>query len=121
MWYSAHAIFYFESDGSDSFLVHENVYLIEADNDAQALDRAIILARENEDQNEDGHLELNDRPAKYIFSGIRKIIAVETTPETAAGKIFSGVEVTYSVMEVDSFEEVERLSEGEFVEVLYRE
>lgn len=30
MWYCAHAIFYFKYERQESFLLHENVYLIEA-------------------------------------------------------------------------------------------
>ena len=121
MWYCAHAIFYFESDRQESYLIYENVYLIRSKDEESALLEAIKIAKDNEDLNEDGHLLLNEKPARYLFAGIRKIVEVETNYQTAKGSIVSGTEVTYSEMEVDSLDEVNRLANGDFVGVLYRE
>jgi len=33
MWYRAHAIFYCKYEGQESYLLHENVYLIDAEDD----------------------------------------------------------------------------------------
>ncbi len=121
MWYCAHAIFYYKVNGQESFLIHENVYLINAENEDVALSEAKKIAKENEDLNEDGHLYLNDNPATYLFAGIRKLIEIETNSDTAQGRISSGVEVTYSEMEVDTIEEVVDLADGKFVNILYRE
>ena len=70
----AHSIFYFQISGQeqDTFLVHENVYLIDAINLDQARQVAIQFARGNEDLSEDGHLELNEQKIAYVFAGIRK-------------------------------------------------
>lgn len=121
MWYCAHAIFYFSHEGQETFLVHENVYLIDAVDEGQALLRAREIAAEHEDLSEGGHLEVNGRKAQYHFAGIRKLIEVELDPQTGQGKLHSGVEATYSVLEVDSLSEVERLASGEMTPVLYRE
>jgi len=121
MWYSAHAIFYFSYFGQDSFLVHENVYLVEAGGEDQAMLIAKQVAAEHEDLSEDGHLEVNGNKAQYRFAGIRKLIEVELDSEAGIGKLHSGVETTYSVLEVDDFSEVERLAAGEMTSVLYRE
>lgn len=121
MWYCAHAIFYFKYDRQESYLLHENVYLIDAEDDDLAWSEAERIAKEKEDLNTDGRLELNDNKVQYLFAGIRKVIQVETDSETAQGRLFSGVEATYSVMEVDNFAEVESLVSGEFTTVLYRE
>lgn len=121
MWYSAHAIFYYKHEEQESFLVHENVYILEAPDERQALAAAEKLACENVDLNEDGHLEVNGVPAQYLFAGIRKLIEVETNPQTAKGELPSGTEVTYSVLEVDSLSEVEMLVDGASISVLYRE
>ena len=121
MWYCAHAIFYFSHEGQESFLVHENVYLIEADDEDKALSEAKAVAAEHEDLSEDGHLEVNGNEAQYRFAGIRKLIEVELDSETGRGKLHSGVEATYSTLEVDSLPEVERLAAGEMTTVLYRE
>lgn len=46
---------------------------------------------------------------------------METDSETAQGRLFSGVEATYSVMKVDNLAEVESLVSGDATTVLYRE
>ncbi len=120
MWYCAHAIFYYESPGQDAFLVHENVYLISADNHEHALANAIALASGYEDLT--ARLEGADgRPCLYRFAGIRKLVSVATDQDPADGRLHSGVEVTYSVMAVDTLDQVERLARGDGVEVLYQE
>jgi len=120
MWYCAHAIFYYECEGQDSILVHENVYLVSADSEEQALDNAKALASEYEDLG--GRLMGEDgRSSLYRFAGIRKLISVETDENTAEGRLHSGVEVTYSVMAVDTLDQVRRLARGDGVEVLYQE
>ena len=49
MWFSAHAVFYFKLiDGEqDSFLVHENIYFISAEDTASAAEIANQLAKAN--------------------------------------------------------------------------
>ena len=123
MWYCAHAIFYFEFkyEEQDSYLVHENVYLIQAVDESSAMEKAIEIAKENEDLSEDNHLELNEKPVRYLFSGIRKLITVSNYDKENEDIIESGVEATYSELEVDNLNQVKKLSEGSFVEVLYRE
>lgn len=123
MLYCAHAIFYFKltEANQDSFLVHENVYLIDAADEDQALISAIQLAKEREDRSEDGHLELNEEKAAYVFGGIRKLIEVETAPHAANTAGLAGLELTYSEFEVDTIEQVQALADGDMVETLYRE
>lgn len=121
MWFCAHAIFYYRLDAQVSYLIHENVYLIEADDEQLAQVTAEKLGREADDLNEDGRIEVNGQPAQYVFAGIRKLIQVETSPDTAKGLLRSGTEATYSVMEVDTLEEVESLAKGRVTSVLYRE
>ena len=123
MWYCAHAIFYFEFkyEEQDSYLVHENVYLIQAVDESSAMGKAIEIAKENEDLSEDNHLELNEKPVRYLFSGIRKLITVSNYDKENEDIIESGVEATYSELEVDNLNQVKKLSKGSFVEVLYRE
>lgn len=121
MWYCAHAIFYYSYLEQDSILVNENVYLIEAKNDDEAMRKAKELAVEHEDLSEDGHLEVDGEKAQYRFAGIRKLIEVENDPVTLRGGLHSGVEVTYSVVEVENVAEVQRLAAGEVTHVLYVE
>lgn len=121
MWYCAHAVFYYQYEGQDAFVLHENVYLIEAGDDEQAMLDATELALENEDLSEDGHLEVDGNKASYRFAGIRKLIEVQLDSDKVNRKLDSGVELTYSVMVVDSLAEVEQLASGGAARVLYRE
>ncbi len=120
MYYCAHAIFYYElkNEKQDSILVHENIYMIEAANYEDAMKDARVIAKENEDLNDEGYLELNEKEVRYIFAGLRKLILVD---EQESLQVPSGTEISYSVFEVDSFHEVEKLVSGEFVNLLYRE
>lgn len=123
-WFCAHAIFYFElkDEPQDSYLVWENVYLVEAPTDEQALSEAERYARAEEEASSDT-LTLNEKPCRYRFAGVRKLITVSHIGEADEPDDLptSGAEVTYSEFEVDTFDEVTRLAQGEFVDVLYRE
>jgi hypothetical protein len=123
MLFCAHAVFYFKlvEAKQESFLVHENVYLIVADDPAEARARAEVVARANEDASEDTHLELNEQKASYVYGGLRKIIEAEQQPRHAVLGEVDGLEVTYSVFEVDTLEDVLALVRGEMVDLLYRE
>lgn len=123
MWYCAHAIFYFELkyEPQSSYLVHENIYLIQASDENEAMKKALKIGKENEDLSEDDHLVVNEKPARYIFSGIRKLITVSNYDKEDRNIIDSGMEVTYSELEVDSLNDIKKLEKGSFVEVLYRE
>jgi len=123
--FCAHAIFYYKLlfRENDTFLMHENVYLIIEDNFETAYIRAEQVARQSEDLNERRGLLLNDEQCAYIFAGIRKLRKILNTYVNIEGQVnFSGEEITYSEFEVDTLEEVERLAAGECVDgVLYRE
>ena len=123
MLFCAHAIFYFKllDREQETFLVHENVYLVDAEDSDKAAESAVQVAKENEDASEDGHLELNEQKAAYLFAGLRKVIEVESgaVPASASGLV--GLELTYSAFEVDRLDQVLALARGEMVEVLYRE
>jgi hypothetical protein len=123
MLFCAHAIFYFKlrEVEQESFLVHENVYLVDAADPASARVRAEAVARSNEDASEDGHLELNEHKASYVYAGLRKIVEAEQLPLTVNLDAANGLELTYSELEVDTLDEVLALARGEMVEVLYRE
>jgi hypothetical protein len=123
MLFCAHAIFYFKvlDQIQNSFLVQENVYLIGADDYEQALVLGNQIGIENQDESLDGHLEINDKKAAYLFAGIRKLIEVEPNPNTNSGTYLEGLELTYSQFEVDTLDQVMNLAKGEMVELLYRE
>jgi len=121
LWYCAHAIFHYRYEGQTSITVHENVYLIEAPSPDEALLEAKRLASEYEQVGEDSFLEIEGVRAEYRFSGIRKLIAIQPDGDSAAGNVCSGSEVTYSVFEVDSLQDVESLASGDSTVVVYRE
>jgi len=125
MIYFAHAIFYFKLlfRKNDTFLVHENVYIIDAKDLDEANESAIKLAKTHEEMNDEGYLEINEEKCAYIFVGIRKITkAQKFFLHVGALHDISGEEMTYSVFEVDSLEKLEMLAAGKTVdEVLYRE
>jgi hypothetical protein len=123
MLFCAHAIFYFKllDREQETFLVHENVYLIDAEDGEQATQSALQIAIANEDASEDGHLELNEQKAAYLFAGLRKVIEVEAGAAPASASGLVGLELTYSEFEVDCMDQVLALARGDMVEVLYRE
>ncbi|WP_232309523.1 DUF4288 domain-containing protein [Luteibacter yeojuensis] len=115
----AHLIFYYQCEDQESILVHENVHLINAENGDEALLKAEEIGRKREDLNEDGTLTVDDKPAKYLFAGVRRIITVLQTPETGFGDPSSGMEVTYSTFEVDDEDALRKLANGDGVDVFY--
>ncbi len=120
-WYCAHTIFYYEliDAPQDSYMIDENVYLVEAASDEEAMSKAEAYAKFSE-ANSGDTITLNDKPCRYKYAGIRKLITVSNVYE-ADDVPTSGAEVTYTEFEVDTFDEVTKLANGEFVEVLYRE
>lgn len=123
MLFCAHAIFYFKlcNEKQDTFLIHENVYLIDAEDVDHATQAAIQIAKGNEDLSEDGHLELNEKKVSYVFAGLRKLIEIETSPGPVYASGLVGLELTYSEFEVDTLDQVFSLAGGDMVEMLYRE
>ncbi len=115
MWYSAHAIFYFQTSSQSQYLVHENVYLIEADDADSAMKQALSLAQSREDTSLDGSLCLGDQPAEYKFAGIRKLVEVEQNPNPEGPGLWNGVEVSYSEIELGTLDEVKQLAQGKIL------
>ena len=124
MWYCAHAIFYFKlkyKEEQDSYFIHENVYLVQANDADEAMEKSLEYAREEEDSTKDDSLVLNGKePVCFIFAGIRKLSDEDAALISDEDTPISGCELTYSELEVDTLEEVEKLANGEFVDVLYR-
>jgi hypothetical protein len=121
-WYAASAIFVFEArTGEQSrFPVHENVYLIEASSDSEALQKARQWAKGQE--YDDPTLTLDDRPARLRYAGLRKLISI-SNPVPALqndGPPGHGTEVTYSEFTVGK-EDIAKLIAGEPVDVRYEE
>ena len=84
-WFAAHAIIYLKClDGAqDSYVVWENVYLIEAADRNQADQRARERASQETQAHDDpalpkcqAHTTYGGRPARWEFAGIRKVVDV---------------------------------------------
>jgi hypothetical protein len=121
MWYCAHAIFHYSYVGQSSYVVHENVYLVSADDEDETMLRALKLAAEYEQVGENSHLEIEGRKAEYRFAGIRKLISVDSDLEDSSELRELTGEVTYSVFEVANLSDVVALAAGVAVSVNYRE
>jgi hypothetical protein len=117
-WYAASIVMCtrFKDGRQDKFPVWENVILIQADSDDEALEKANKRGMDDEGDSS-GTYYYEDRPATLVFSGIRKIIKTQDS-ETRPG---DGTEITYSQMEVDSEGALSRLVKGEPVTLSYLE
>ncbi|MEE3716542.1 DUF4288 domain-containing protein [Tumidithrix elongata RA019] len=115
-WYIAHSIMYvkFKDGIQDKYPIWENMILIEASSSDDAWDKAKIRAKEDEDSEENESL-WEKRPAIFVFAGIRKIVEC-LDPEN---RPTHGTEVTYSEMELDSFDSLSKFLKGEEVLVKY--
>ena len=102
-----------------SFPVYENFILLEAENPKIALEKAKAIGMSVETLGEE--LTLDDKPARRVFVGVRKLITIsnpfpmdlDETPPVAE------TELTYSEYELATFQDVEALAAGEKLSVIY--
>ena len=105
----------FRYTGIEIFIPRENIYLILAGNDDEAMAEAKRIAKETEDK----EMFYDDRPAQILFKGIRKVIG-EASP--LLPKVLKhGEELTYSKYEVKTAGQVEALARGDEITVIYEE
>jgi hypothetical protein len=126
IWYAASVILYTElkDEPQQEYPIWENVYLFRT----QTPDEALVLAEQRAkldcEASEEG-FAFNDKPARLVYGGIRKLITCEPGPSrpgpSEAETLENGVEATYSSMVVSSREDLEALIRGEPVKVLYAE
>lgn len=115
-WYVAHAILMvrLKEGAQRDFPIWENAYLISAENDRIALEKAKLRAQEDSGD-AGGSFKCNGQLAGLEFVGIRKLILCEDSdlnPE-------SGAEVTYSQFTANSEQEVQDLAQGKTVQIKY--
>ena len=136
-WYAAHIISYvkFKDGIQDRFPLWENVVLIEAESEERALEEAAKIGQSDYDDTDDpddnGDFTWNERPAYWVFAGIRKLIICNPVASVSVDMNITrddpdyrpghGTEVTYSTLEVGTQEELDRLVNGEPVTVLYED
>lgn len=73
-YYIAHVIIWvrYKDGNQDDYPVWENVYLIKADTNEEAWEKAEKEGRSYPSSNDD--LTFDDRPAEWIYGGVRKVI-----------------------------------------------
>jgi hypothetical protein len=121
-WYTAHLITYFKLKNvpQDTYTVWENVILVEAIDEAEALTKAQEFGElEAKLDAEDETLTVDDQPAVTIFVGVRKIVTVFHRGQKAT--LESGDEVTFNEFVVTDQESIKKLVAGEDVMVNYTE
>jgi len=120
-WYTASAIFLFEyKDGNqDSFTAWENVYLLEANSNKEAMIKAEKCARRYEEGKE-STTKLDGRDVVMKYHGLRKLIEVQYSDDSEKGSL-DCAEVTFSEFNLDTQEEFSSLVQGKSVEVGYME
>jgi hypothetical protein len=122
-WYAASIITVTKlRDGVQTkFPVYEDVYLVEADTDGEALQKAKAIGTSS--VIDDPSLTLGGQPARDYFAGIRKLITVRNPdePEPDQGRPCQRSEVTYSRYTLESERDIDKLARGEPVSVIYED
>ena len=117
-WFAAHIVMsvVFKDGVQDSYPLWENIVLLEAGSDDEAEKKAVQKGRDGEGDS-DGSFRWNDRPARWAFAGVRKVIACQDPNSQPR----DGVELTYSELVVDDAETLAKLVNGDPVNVRYEE
>ena len=123
-WYTASIIQSIKYKGNikqETYPVYENLVLIEAISPEEALMKAEKHAEEV--SKIDDQLQLNGKQDYMCFEGVRKLIEVMeplcTDDELEVKELRTGVELSYSYMEVETIDALEKLSKGKRVSVTY--
>jgi hypothetical protein len=124
-WYAASIIIAFrtkQKDGSP-ILVHENVILIEAPNDDEAMAKAKTAGQNQVQPGVSKKLRIGNRSARLEFVGVRKLITVSNPSPLSQDehRPVDGTEVTYSRFEVADDDTLVRLANGDEVTLSYIE
>jgi len=120
-WYTASIVVScrLKEGTQETFPVYENFTLFEASDREEAYKKATEYAKEYVEI--DDQLQLNGEPAYWKFEGIRKLVELRDhlSEELDVDHPTSGVELSYSYMEVDDLKQLENLANGEAVNVRY--
>ncbi|TYQ30552.1 DUF4288 domain-containing protein [Pseudanabaena sp. UWO310] len=115
-WYAAHAIMYvkFRDANQDKYPIWENIILIQASSNDEAWEKAKIRAKEDEDD-ESSENTWENRPAIFLLAGIRKIVLCMDEENEPT----DGTEISYSQMELDSWDSLLKFLKGEMISIKY--
>nr|WP_319396429.1 DUF4288 domain-containing protein [uncultured Desulfobacter sp.] len=128
-WFAAHVIMYIkykDTKKQSDYPVYENVCLIEAETVDIAYERAHKIGKQYEGDST-GTFTWGNEPAEWVFGGIRKLIECQNSSEqliadpNGDNKPLDGSEITYSQFIVDNKKMLEKLINGESVNLLYSE
>jgi Domain of unknown function (DUF4288) len=124
-WYAASIVIAFRTKRKDGspILVHENVILIEAPNDDEAMAKARTAGENQVQPGVSKNLRIGNRSARLEFIGVRKLITISNPSPLSQDedRPVDGTEVTYSYFELPDEDALVRLSNGEEVTVRYIE
>jgi hypothetical protein len=115
-WYVAHTILAvkFKEGLQRTFTAWENVLLVQADSDSEAVSKAEYRARAYEGD-ADGTFSWEGRPARWEYAGIRKIVRC---PDE---ELQDGSELTFSYFVVPTQQALGVLVAGDAVDARYEE
>jgi len=118
--YAAHLIMAvrYRDHPRETIPLYENVLLVYADTDDEAMRQACALGRA-EAAETDESFRWNGHPARWEFVGVRKLITCQ--PHGLSDRIGHGAELTYSLMVVRSEADLKKLVAGDPVEITYHE
>lgn len=99
--------------------VYENFVLIEGNSPDEALQKAILLGKQEEQCNDD--MTLDNEPAKMVFEGIRKIVNISNPEHLSLDQEcpVNGTELTYSEYLLDDEIQLKCLVTGKEVSIRY--
>jgi hypothetical protein len=115
-WYAAHIIMQvqFKEAKQYKFPVWENVFLIEASSDDDALRKAEEIGESLEGDSH-GTFLWEDIPSKWVFRGVKKL-NVLSNPADIENKPGDGCEVTYTTLEFSCENDMKKFVNGEVSE-----
>jgi len=125
-WFSAHVILYvkFKDGRQDSYPVWENIFLVQAGGEEEAMRKAVEYGKQGEGDSS-GTFTWGGRPATWVLAGVRKLITCQGLASGPVGTSEEypkdGTEVSYSQFEVADEESLRKLADGEPVPIVYEE
>ena len=84
-WYAAHIIQYarFKDGRQDTYPCYENIVLLDATSISAAQQEAVRIGREQYGPGSAGEFLWEERPADWVFAGVRKLVEC-VNPNTTA-------------------------------------
>ena len=101
-WYAAHVVLliHFKDGVQSVFPAWENIYLIDAQTEDEAVSKAEALGR-NDEGDSGGTFTWDGRPAEFRSCGLRKLVSVSNSA-SADNNVGDGAELSYLTLEFES-------------------